>query len=135
VTPDGQRYLADLQRLATRDLPEITDTCLRARLRRGWPARRAIEEVPGGEYHARVRRRERAVLQVLVDAGGPLTRVEVARRAGCTVHTAWRALDQLRARGLVDRSYRSSRSRWWATPPRAVDASSRHVGAVRSARI
>lgn len=115
---NGPQYLADLQRLAARDLPEITDTCLRARLRRGWPPRRALE-VPQGEWAARrsreVRRRECQVLAVLRDAGVPLTRAEVARRAGCTVHAAWRALDQLRARGLVDRSYRSSRSRWWAT--------------------
>lgn len=118
MTPDGQRYLAGLQRLATRDLPALTDACIRARLRRGWPARRAIEEPAGGEYHARVRRRERAVLQVLRDARGPLTRAEVARRAGCTIHATWRALDQLRARGLVDRSYRAQRSQWWATGQR-----------------
>jgi DNA-binding MarR family transcriptional regulator len=117
----GKQYLADLQRLAARDLPDITDTCLRARLRRGWSPRRALE-VPQGEWSARrsreVRRRERAVLAVLRDAREPLTRAEVARHAGCTVHAAWRALDQLRARGLVDRSYRSSRSRWWATRQR-----------------
>ncbi len=111
----GEEYAADLQQLADRDLPAITDTCLRARLRRGWPPRRALE-VPQGEWSARrtreVRRRERAVLLVLVDAGGPLTRAEVTRRAGCSVHAAWRALDALRRRGLVDRSYRSSRSRW-----------------------
>ncbi len=110
----AEQLAADLQAAVARDLPAITDTCLRARLRRGWPPRRALE-VPQGEYHARVRRRERAVLQVLVDAGGPLTRAEVARRAGCTVHAAWRALDQLRRRGLIDRSYAAGNSRWWAT--------------------
>ena len=115
MTPAGQQLAADLQRQAIHGLPALTDACIRARLRRGWPARRAIEEAAGGEYQARVRRRERAVLQVLRDARGPLTRAEVARRAGCTVHAAWRALDALRRRGLVDRSYRAQRSRWWAT--------------------
>jgi hypothetical protein len=114
----GEEYAADLQRLAVRDLPAITDTCLRARLRRGWPPRQALT-VPQGEWHARrareVRRRERAVLQVLVDAGGPLIRAEVARRAGVNRHQAWRALDALRQAGLVDRSLAACNSRWWAT--------------------
>jgi hypothetical protein len=121
MTAAAEQLATDLQAATARDLPTITDTCLRARLRRGWPPPCALE-VPQGEWSTRrareVRRRERAVLQVLVDAGGPLTRAEIAHRAGCTVHAAWRALDALRVRGLVDRSYRSSRSRWWATSRR-----------------
>jgi hypothetical protein len=114
----GEEYADDLKRAASRGLPALTDEALRARLRRGWPARRALEEAPGGEYHARVRRRERAVLQVLYDARGSLTRAEVARRAAVNRHQAWRALHALHQAGLVDRSLAACNSRWWATRQR-----------------